>query len=154
RPLACRNASLLELKAYANALKERKKGAIEIALTQKVSVLTDDEEELLAFLLAESSRPVTFLALFQRDDVPEACPDTLRRAKAHPGAVPQTSPLALTREINMRNPFSFAAFKCWGRVFADKSPAAQRAGYAGPAFRNGFRQEWKSAAGVTGARRR
>src|SRR5205823_13082597 len=72
RPLACRNASRDELKAYSNALKERNKGAIEIALTQKVSVLTDDEEELHAFLLAESGRPVTFLALFQRDDVPEA----------------------------------------------------------------------------------
>ena len=34
RPLACRNASREELKAYANALKERGKGAIEIALTR------------------------------------------------------------------------------------------------------------------------
>ncbi len=154
RPLACRNASRGELKAYSNALKERNQGAIEIALTQKVSVLSDDEEELLAFLLAESGRPVTFLALFQRDDVPEACPDTLRRAKAHPGAVAQTSPLALTREINMRNPFSFAAFKCWGRVFADKSPAAQRAVYADPVFRNAFREELKSATGFSGDWRR
>src|SRR5882672_8483243 len=38
RPLACRNASRDELKAYCNALKERDKGAIEIALTQKISV--------------------------------------------------------------------------------------------------------------------
>src|SRR5437764_1307476 len=150
RPLACRNASHDELKAYANALKERQKGAIEIALTQKVSVLSDDEEELLSFLLAESGRPVTFLALFQRDDIPEACPDTLRRAKAYKGAVPQTSPLALTREVNMRNPFSFAAFKCWGRVFTDKSKEAQRAVYADPAFRNAFREELKSATGFSG----
>src|SRR5437763_8009749 len=154
RPLACRNASLVELRAYANALKERKKGAIEIALTQKVSVLTDDEEELLSFLLAESGRPVTFLALFQRDDIPEACPDTLRRAKAYKGAVPQTSPLALTREVNMRNPFSFAAFKCWSRVFSDKSKEAQRAVYADPAFRNAFREELRSATGFSGNWRR
>ena len=66
---------------------------------------------------------MTFLALFQRDDIPEACPETRRRARAYPGAVPQTSPLALTREINMRNPFSFAAYKSWGRVFEDKSEA-------------------------------
>src|SRR3954447_24947346 len=92
RPLACRNASRDELKAYCNALKESGKGAIEIALTQKVGVLNDDEEQLLAMLLAESGRPVTFLALFQRDDLPEACPETRRRARAHPGAVPQTSP--------------------------------------------------------------
>ena len=143
RPLACRNASHDELKAYSNALKEAGKGAIEIALTQKVGVLTDEEEELLALLLAESGRKVTFLALFQRDDLPEACPETRRRASGYPGAVPQTSPLALTRDINMRNPFSFAAFPCWSRVFADKSKAAQRAVYADPTFRNAFRAELK-----------
>jgi N-acyl-D-aspartate/D-glutamate deacylase len=154
RPLACRNASRDELKAYCNALKERNKGAIEIALTQKISVLTDEDEELLTSLLAESGRPVTFLALFQRDDIPEACAETLRRAKAHKGAVPQTSPLALTREVNMRNPFSFAAFKCWGRVFSDKSKEAQRAVYADPAFRNAFREELKNATGFSGDWRR
>ena len=73
RPLACRNASRDELKAYANALKERGKGAIEIALTRKIAVLDDEEYELLDFLLRESGRPVTFLALFDRDDIPEAC---------------------------------------------------------------------------------
>ena len=154
RPLACRNASRDELKAYSNVLRGKGKGAIEIALTQKVAVLSDEEEELLTFLLTESGRPVTFLALFQRDDVPEACADTRRRAAARPGAVPQTSPLALTREVNMRNPFSFASFKCWNRVFADKSKEAQRAVYADPAFRNAFREELKTATGFTGDWRR
>ncbi|HEX3864067.1 MAG TPA: amidohydrolase family protein [Stellaceae bacterium] len=149
RPLACRNASRDELKAYANVLKETGKGAIEIALTQKISVLAEHEEELLALLLAESNRPVTFLALFQRDDEPEACPETRRRAAAHPGAVPQTSPLALTREVNMRNPFTFASFKTWGRVFANKTDAAQRAVYADPEFRNAFREELKRANGFS-----
>jgi N-acyl-D-aspartate/D-glutamate deacylase len=143
RPLACRNAGRDELKAYCNALNEAGKGAIEIALTQTVGVLSDEEEDLLAFLIAESGRNVTFLALFQRDDLPDACPETRRRARAYPGAVPQTSPLALTRDINMRNPFSFAAFPCWSRVFADKSKAAQRAVYVDPAFRNACRAEIK-----------
>jgi N-acyl-D-amino-acid deacylase len=150
RPLACRNASRDELKAYANTLKEAGKGTIEIALTQKISVLNEEEENLLGFLSRESARPVTFLALFQRDDIPEACPETRRRAKAYPGATPQTSPLALTREINMRNPFSFAAYKSWGRVFEDKSEAAQRAVYADPAFRSAFREEMKNATGFSG----
>jgi N-acyl-D-aspartate/D-glutamate deacylase len=154
RPLACRNASRDELQAYSNVLRQKGKGAIEIALTQKISVLSEEEEDLLSFLLAESGRPVTFLALFQRDDVPEACADTRRRAAARPGAVPQTSPLALTREVNMRNPFSFASFKCWNRVFADKSKEAQRAVYADPAFRNAFREELKIATGFTGDWRR
>jgi len=150
RPLACRNADRAELKAYANVLKETGKGAIEIALTKKISVMDDDEADLLSFLIAESGRKVTFLALFQRDDIPDACPETLRRAKTLPGAVPQTSPLALTREVNMRNPFSFAAFTSWARVFADKSKEAQRAVYADPAFRNHFREQLKSATGFSG----
>jgi N-acyl-D-amino-acid deacylase len=145
RPLACRNASREELKAYANALKERGKGAIEIALTRKISVMDDEEYELLDFLLRESGQPVTFLALFDRDDIPEAVRDTLRKAAPliARGARPQTSPLPLTRDINMRNPFSFAAFPSWNRVFVDKSKPAQAAVYADPAFRNQFREELK-----------
>jgi N-acyl-D-amino-acid deacylase len=150
RPLACRQASREELKAYSHVLKETGKGAIEIALTRKISVMEDDEEELLSMLLKESGKPVTFLALFQRDDIPDACPETRRKANALPGATPQTSPLALTRELNMRNPFSFAAFTSWKRVFADKSKEAQRQVYADPAFRNHFRDQLKSATGFSG----
>ena len=145
RPLACRNASHEELKAYANALRARGKGAIEIALTRKIAVMDDEEYELLDFLLRESRRHVTFLALFDRDDIPEAVRDTLRKAAPliARGARPQTSPLPLTRDINMRNPFSFAAFPSWNRVFVDKSKPAQAAVYADRAFRNQFREELK-----------
>jgi len=145
RPLACRNASRDELKAYANALRERGKGAIEIALTRKVAVMDDEEYELLDFLLRESGRHVTFLALFDRDDIPEAVRDTLRKAAPliARGARPQTSPLPLTRDINMRNPFSFAAFPSWNRVFVDKAKPAQAAVYADRAFRDQFREELK-----------
>jgi N-acyl-D-amino-acid deacylase len=41
RPLACRNASREELKAYCNALKARGKGAIEIAMTKQFGVMDD-----------------------------------------------------------------------------------------------------------------
>jgi len=145
RPLACRNASRDELKAYANALRERGKGAIEIALTRKIAVMDDEEYELLDFLLRESGRHVTFLALFDRDDIPEAVRETLRKSAPliARGARPQTSPLPLTRDINMRSPFSFAAFPSWNRVFVDKSKPAQAAVYADPAFRNRFREELK-----------
>jgi len=146
RPLACRMASRDELKAYANVLKEKGKGAIEVALTRQIGVLEQDQCELLDFLLAESGRPVTFIALFDRDDLPEAVRDTLRRAAPMlaRGARPQTSPLPLTREIDMRSPFSFAAFPSWKRVFADKRKEAQKAVYADPAFRNQFREELKN----------
>jgi N-acyl-D-aspartate/D-glutamate deacylase len=148
RPLACRNASREELKAYCNALKERGKGAIEIAMTKQIGVMEDPELELLDFMLTESARPITFIAMFDRDDISEAVRTSL--AKAAPmiarGARPQTSPLPLTREINMRNPFSFAAFPSWKRVFEDKSKAAQAAVYRDVAFRNQFREELKRPA--------
>ena len=86
----------------------------------------------LDLLLRESGRPVTFIALFDRDDIPEAVRNTLKLAAPQiaMGARPQTSPLPLTREINMRSPFSFAAFPSWKRVFADKSDEALNRVYA------------------------
>jgi len=148
RPLACRNASREELKAYCNALKERGKGAIEIAMTKQIGVMDDPELELLDFMLEESARPITFIAMFDRDDISEAVRTSLRKAAPMiaRGARPQTSPLPLTREINMRNPFSFAAFPSWKRVFEDKSKEAQAAVYRDPAFRARFREELKSPA--------
>ena len=148
RPLACRNASREELKAYCNALKERAKGSIEIAMTKQIGVMDDPELELLDFMLTESARPVTFIAMFDRDDISEAVRTSLRKAAPMiaRGARPQTSPLPLTREINMRNPFSFAAFPAWKRVFEDKSKAAQAAVYKDLAFRNQFREELKRPA--------
>lgn len=146
RPLACRNASRKELKAYANVLRDRRKGAIEVALTRQIGVLEEDQCEVLDLLLDESQRPVTFIALFDRDDISEAVRDTLKRAAPMiaKGARPQTSPLPLTREIDMRSPFSFAAFPSWKRVFADKSPEAQKRVYADRAFRDQFREELKN----------
>jgi N-acyl-D-aspartate/D-glutamate deacylase len=148
RPLACRQASRAELKAYCNVLKARGKGAIEIAVTRQISVLEDADVDLLGYLLDESARPVTFIAMFDRDDLPDALRTSL--AKAAPlvarGARPQTSPLPLTREISMRSPFSFAAFPSWKRVFEDKSKPAQAAVYRDPAFRNQFREELKRPA--------
>ena len=146
RPLACRNASRDELKAYANVLKTRGKGAIEVALTRQIGVLEEEQCELLDFLLDHSDRPVTFIALFDRDDISEAVRDTLRRAAPmiKKGARPQTSPLPLTREINMRNPFSFAAFPSWKRLFEDTTEQAQIAVYKDQAFRDQFREELKN----------
>jgi N-acyl-D-aspartate/D-glutamate deacylase len=141
-------ASREELKAYCNALKERGKGAIEIAMTRQIGVMDDAELELLDFMLAESGRPITFIAMFDRDDISEAVRTSLRNARPmiQRGARPQTSPLPLTREINMRNPFSFAAFPSWKRVFEDKSKEAQTRVYRDPAFRNQFREDLKRPA--------
>ena len=146
RPLACRNASPEELTAYANVLKECGKGAIEIALTRQVAVLEEEQCETLDLLLEQSGRPVTFIALFDRDDISEAVRNTLALAAPQiaKGARPQTSPLPLTREIDMRSPFSFAGFPAWKRVFSDTSKEAQRAVYGDTAFRDAFREDLKN----------
>ena len=148
RPLACRNASREELKAYCNALRERGKGAIEFAMTRQIAVLEQPELELLDFMLEESRRPITFIAMFDRDDLPDALRESM--AKVRPmiarGARPQTSPLPLTRELTMRSPFAFAAFPSWKRLFEDTSKAAQAAVYRDPAFRGRFREDLKRPA--------
>jgi len=148
KPLACRNASREELKAYCNALRERGKGSIEFAMTRQIAVMEDPEVELLAFMLEESRRPITFIAMFDRDDLPEAARETLRKVRPliAKGARPQTSPLPLTREVNMRNPFGFAGFPSWKRAFLDKSKEAQARVYADPAFRSAFREDLKHPA--------
>ncbi len=71
QPLACRLASRDELKACSNVLKELGKGSIEIALTRRAGQVLDDEYQLLDFLLTESARPVTWLAMASRPDKPE-----------------------------------------------------------------------------------
>jgi len=148
RPLACRNASREELKAYCNALRSRGKGAIEFAMTRQIAVLEQAELELLDFMLEESRRPLTLIALFDRDDLPEALRTTMRalRPMIARGARPQTSPLPLTRELTMRRPFAFGAFPSWKRLFEDTSKEAQAAVYRDPSFRNQFREDLKTPA--------
>ena len=53
---------------------------MEVALTKSVSIMSEEEYQFLDLLLTESGRPVTWLALLNRDDLPEACQDTLRQA--------------------------------------------------------------------------
>jgi len=148
RPLACRNASREELKAYCNVLRDRRKGAIEIAMTRQISVLEPAELELLDFMLEESRRPVTLIAMFDRDDLPEALRTTMRKLEPMiaRGARPQTSPLPLTRELVMRSPFAFAAFPSWKRLFEDTSKEAQAAVYRDFSFRRQFRDDLKRPA--------
>ena len=151
KPLACRLASDEELTAYCNVLKKKNKGAIEVALTRQIGVLEKDQCETLDLLLTKSGRPVTFIALFDRDDISEAVRNTLKLAAPQiaKGARPQTSPLPLTREVDMRNPFAFASYPSWKRVFEDKSKEAMIAVYGDKAFRDQFREELKNPMGVS-----
>ena len=142
QPLACRLASRDELKACSNVLKELGKGSIEIALTRRAGQVLDDEYQLLDFLLAESARPVTWLAMASRPDKPEYAEETLKRLEPliRRGGVPQVLCKPFVVQIDLRNPFSFADMEAWNHVFNQPAEAQKRI-YADPAFRDSFRKE-------------
>jgi N-acyl-D-amino-acid deacylase len=155
RPLACQRASRDELAAYAGLLKKSGKGLVEIALCQKPSVMSDEEYGLLEFLLNKSERPVTWLSVFIRDDIPESHLDILAKAAPlrHRGSTPQISAVQFTREISLRSPFTFAAYSCWHPVF-NKTKEEQAKIYSDRKFRDDFRAELKGPAVFNGDWRR
>jgi N-acyl-D-aspartate/D-glutamate deacylase len=144
RPLACRLASRDELKAYANALKRLGRGSIEVALTQRIGRVSEEEYDLLKFLLEESGRPVTWLAIASRPDRPEATEEILGRLEPliARGGVPQVLCKPFVVQMDLRNPFSFADMKMWGPVF-NQSIEKQKEFYRDPSFRAAFREELK-----------
>ena len=144
RPLACRLASTDELKAYANVLRDAGRGAIEIALTRCAGRVSEDEQGLLEFLLDESQRPVTWLAMASRPDQPEASADTLRRLEPliKRGGVPQVLCKPFVIQMDLRNPFSFADMELWQPVF-NQPLEKQKEFYRNPEFRRAFRAELK-----------
>jgi len=151
RPLACRNASRSELVAYSNVLRDLGRGAIEIALTNEVSVVDDAEYELLDMLLTESQRPVTWLALLNRVDNPEAAQRTLARTAPllARGGLPQTTCRPLIVQIDLRKPFMFANMACWNPAF-NRPVEEQMALYRDSGFRDRFRDALKNANIFTG----
>ncbi len=144
RPLACRNASREELAALCQVLREEGRGAIEIALTgTNIGQVSDDEYDLLKFLVDESQRPVTFLALFNKPGKPESYLEAVEKIQpilAWNKAVPQVTCRPLRIQFNMRNPFIFAIFSAWHGVF-NKSVEEQMKIYGDPGFRQTFREE-------------
>jgi len=144
RPLACRLADDNELRAYSNVLRDLGRGAIEIALTNEVSKVDARERELLDLLLTESGRPVTWLALLNRDDNPNACQDTLAEVAdlLARGAVPQSTCRPFIIQIDLRTPFIFANMDCWNPVL-NRTPAEQMAVLGDPSFRAAFREALK-----------
>jgi N-acyl-D-amino-acid deacylase len=151
RPIACRNASRDEFKAYANALKELGKGSMELALTKSVGEISDEEYDFLDFLLAESGRPITWLAVLNRDDLPESALATLRKAEPliRRGGIPQVTCRPLIIQINLRAPFIFANLACWNPVF-NQPPEAQKRVYRDTKFRQEFREALRHPAVFNG----
>jgi N-acyl-D-aspartate/D-glutamate deacylase len=144
RPLACRNASREELSALCQVLREERRGAVEIALTgTNIGQVSDEEYDLLKFLVDESQRPVTFLALFNKPGKPDSYMNVVEKIQpilAWNKAVPQVTCRPLRIQFNMRNPFIFAIFSAWHGVF-NKSVEEQLKIYGDPGFRQTFREE-------------
>jgi len=141
QPLACRLASKDELKTYANVLRQKGKGSIEVALTKKIAVVQDDEYALLDMLLTESGRPVTWLAMASTPRHPERAMETLNRVEPliKRGGVPQILCKPFVSQLDLRNPFTFADNEVWGRVF-NQPAEVQKQIYGDPEFRRQFRE--------------
>ena len=114
-------------------------------------MLDDEEYEFLDFLLSESGRPVTWLAILNRDDQPEACQETLRKAKPliRRGGVPQVTCRPLIIQIDLRNPFILANLPCWNPVFNQPKESQEKL-YRDASFRNAFRKELERPAVFNG----
>ena len=145
RPIACRQADWDELTAYANALQELGKGSIELALTNEAAIVDEVEYALLDMLVTESQRPVTWLALLNRDDKPEAAMSTLRAVEPlfKKGAIPQVTCRPLIIQIDLRKPFIFANLPCWKPAF-DRPVEEQMRFYRDEKFRAEFRKEMEA----------
>ncbi|MGB1882894.1 MAG: N-acyl-D-amino-acid deacylase family protein, partial [Gammaproteobacteria bacterium] len=144
RPLACRLASHDELRAYGNVLKDLGRGAIEVALTNEVSRVDESERTLLDLLLESSGRPVTWLALLNRDDDPDAVQNTLVEVAdlIERGSVPQSTCRPFIIQIDLRTPFLFANMECWNPVL-NRTPQEQIAILKDENFRSSFKDALK-----------
>ncbi len=154
RPLPCRLASRDELSALSGVLKDVGRGSIEIALTRSPGALSDDEYELLTFLLGHSERPVTWLGVLQK---PEAAPDAWKAALQRVVPLFDRGYLPLgqvpchykSARFSLQRPFIFGNFDCWKPIF-DRPLDEQKRMCADPAFRAAFREELKQPRLFTG----
>jgi len=146
RPLACRLANREELSSYARALGKLGKGVVEITLTQDFGNIADHEYDLLDFLLTESGRPVTWLAVFDRDDQPEASQRTLTRSDPliKRGGIPQVACRPFISEFSLRRAIAFVTFPAWKRAY-NQPPEMLRQLFAEREFRDSMTAEIKRA---------
>lgn len=153
RPLACRKADRTELGTYARVLRELGKGVIEITLTQKPGQIQDHELDLLKFLLDESGRRVTWLAVLDVEDKPQGSAKTLQRSEEliKRGGIPQLSCRPLIAEIEFKSGMAFSLMRAW-QPAVGQPPEKLKQLYADPDFRRAvademergvFRRNWK-----------
>ena len=146
KPLASRLATKEELCALGQVMRELDRGVIEIALTKSVSVLTDEELDLLVAVASASQRPVTWLGLLGRSDMPGVCRSALTRVepflKQGLRIPPQVTPRPIQQYYTMKVPFIFASLPSWREAF-NRPVAEQIALYRKAEFRDAFRRDLK-----------
>lgn len=144
KPLASRLATKEELGALGRVMRDLNRGVIEIALTRSVSVLTEEELDLLVHMATESQRPVTWLALLGRSDMPGVCRKALARVEPllRQGLriPPQVTPRPIQQYYTLKVPFIFASLPSWKDAF-NRPVAEQIALYRKPEFRTAFRRD-------------
>jgi N-acyl-D-amino-acid deacylase len=144
KPLASRLATKEELGALGRVMRDLQRGVIEIALTRSVSVLTEEELDLLIHMATESQRPVTWLALLGRSDMPGVCRKALARVEPllRQGLriPPQVTPRPIQQYYTLKVPFIFASLPSWKEAF-NRPVAEQIALYRKPEFRAAFRRD-------------
>lgn len=142
RPLACRNASREELGALARVLREMDRGVIEIALTRAFGRLTDDEYELLEYLLDESGRPITWTFMLAPNQDPQALLRSLEKAEPliARGAIPQVSCRPFVTLLEPDRPAIFVDREAAKPLF-NATRERQMELFADPAFRRAIREE-------------
>jgi N-acyl-D-aspartate/D-glutamate deacylase len=146
KPLASRMATKAELCALGRVMRELGRGVIEIALTRSVSVLTEEELDLLVAVATESQRPVTWLGLLGRSDMPWVCRTALERLaplfRQGLRIPPQVTPRPIQQYYTLKVPFIFASLPSWREAFNRPVPE-QIALYRNPTFREAFRRDLK-----------
>jgi len=142
RPLACRQADRAELKAYANVLKQLGRGSMELALTAIEDRMSDEEYDLLDFLLTESGRPVTWLAILSLPEKPDAAAIQLRKAAPliERGGVPQITCRPFVMQLELRSPFIMANYPSCAPIF-NRPLEEQMRVYRDPGFRAALRKD-------------
>lgn len=144
KPLASRLATKEELGALGRVMRDLGRGVIEIALTRSVSVLSEEELDLLVHVATESQRPVTWLGLLGRSDMPGVCRTALTRVEPFLRRglriPPQVTPRPIQQYYTLKVPFIFASLPSWKDAF-NRSVAEQIALYRKPEFRAAFRRD-------------
>lgn len=144
KAVASRLANDDELAAYARRLGRRERGIIQVALLSQLGVITDAEHALIDRLQAASgNRPLTWLALLSRADMPDAGPAILERcdAQCQRGARPAVAVRPLIASLSIRgNPLLMGELPVMQRVF-NQDPETQMRIYAEPEFRAALRAD-------------